>query len=96
MRLLLDACVPQRLRFSLTGLDGLTDSALLDAMEGVFDVLVTCDQSIPWQQNLRARSIGVLLLKSPSNRLPDLLPLVPSLLKALGHIARGQVLEVSR
>lgn len=104
MRVLLDACIPERLRLALpghevqtvryAGLDGLTDKDLLDATEGSFDVLVTCDQGIPWQQNLRGRSVGLALLKAPSNRLADLLPLVPELLARLHEISPGRVLEV--
>jgi hypothetical protein len=105
MRLLLDTCIPERLRHHLiihevqtarfAGLDGLPDAALLDAMQGTFDALVTCDQGIPWQQNMKGRSIAVAVLIAPSNRLPDLAPLVPALLAALDVIRPGEVREIS-
>lgn len=105
MRLLLDACVPERLRHHLTPhdiqtaryalLDGLLDAALLDAMEGKFDILVTCDRGILWQQNMQGRSVAIAVLTASSNRLPDLLPLVPALLAALDVIQPGEVREIS-
>jgi predicted nuclease of predicted toxin-antitoxin system len=105
MRVLLDSCVPHRLRHSLSnhdvqsarfaGLEGMLDKQLLDAMEGFFDVLVTCDQGIPWQQNMSGRSVAVLLMMAPSNRRSDLLPLVPALLDVLDDIRPGEVREVT-
>jgi len=105
MRVLLDSCVPQRLRDSLAahdvqsarfaGLEGLLDRELLDALEGIFDVMVTCDRSIPWQQSMQGRRVGVLVLVAPSNRLADLLPLVPALLNVLAEIRSGELREVA-
>lgn len=105
MRVLLDSCVPQSLRHALVGhdvpsarfagLEGLVDKDLLDAMEGAFDVLVTCDQGIPWQQNMRRRPVALAFLVASSNRIPDLLPLVPALLAVLDRINPGEVREVS-
>ena len=105
MRILLDTCVPQRLRLSLpehevrsaryAGLDGLLDGQLLSAIEGNFDVLVTCDRSIPWQQNMQGRKIAVVILEAVSNRLPDLLPLLPLLRIALDNVKPGHVEVIS-
>lgn len=63
-------------------------------MAGTFDVLVTCDRSLPWQQNLTGRAVAVVLLRAPSNRLPDLLPLVPELLRVLETIQPGDLREI--
>lgn len=104
MRVLLDSCVPQRLRHAIpghqvetatfAGLDGATDSQLLEAMSGRFDVLVTVDRGIPWQQDMRGRSVAVVVLISPSNRLSDLLSLVPALVDALSRIGPGDVRHI--
>ena len=105
MRVLLDVCLPHRLRHELAphdvqtakfaGLDGLLDGALLDAMVGSFDILVTVDASLPRQQNISRRSVAVVLLRARGNRLPDLLPLVPNLLRTLDEVQPGEVRDVS-
>ena len=104
MRVLLDACVPQNLRKVLPGhdvqsakyarLDGLADAELVVAADALFDALVTCDRSLRWQQSLRGRSVAVVVLVARSNRIVDLLPLVPQLIEALETIKPGEVREV--
>lgn len=77
------------------GLGQLDDGPLLDAVEGHYDVLVTCDQGFPWQQQFGRRSVALALLVAPSNDIGDLLPLVPALLAALNVIQPGDVRVVS-
>lgn len=89
MRVLLDACVPKRLGKELVGHQVHTvpemdwadrdDGPLLRIMAGHFDMLVTVDKSLPKQQNLKTRPFGVIVLRAKTNRLTDLLPLVPAL-----------------
>lgn len=105
MRLLLDACVPKGLREGLSehevrtapemGWGDLDNGDLLDAMEGQFDVLVTVDRGLPHQQHIADRPFGLVLLRAKSNRLGDLLPLVPDLLAKLSSIEAGAVQEVT-
>ena len=104
MKILLDACIPQDLRHELSEhevqtarfaeLHELTDSHLLDAMEGRFELLVTTDANLQYQQNLKERSFAVIVLRATTNRLPDLVELVPELLKSVGRAKPGQVLEI--
>jgi predicted nuclease of predicted toxin-antitoxin system len=104
MRILLDACVPNRLRHAITGHDvstarqqgwsALPDGELLDRMEGRFDVLVTVDRNLPFQQRLQDRPFAVVILRARSNRLTDLLPLVPALTAALAGISPGETREI--
>ena len=105
MRLLFDECVDERLRLlfpahdcqtaRFANLAGLKNGRLLDAAEaGGFDVLVTVDKNIPDQQNLTGRTVSLLILCAPSNRLRDLEPLVPSATSALASIRPGQVLRI--
>ena len=105
MRVLLDACVPKGLRRSLPGHDvrtapemgwgDLDNGNLLDAMKDLFDALVTVDKRLPEQQRIAGRSLGVVVLRARSNRLADLLPLVPGLLAALSNLEAGAVKEVA-
>ncbi|MES1244260.1 MAG: hypothetical protein ABUT39_21825 [Acidobacteriota bacterium] len=77
------------------GWGDLDDGPLLEAMEGRFDALVTVDQNLPYQQNLKARTFAVLVLRAHSNRLTDLARLVPRLRAALKRAAPGQLIELS-
>ncbi len=60
-----------------------------------FEVLLTVDQSIRHQQNLQAAGVAVIVLVAPSNRLADLVPLMPSVQAALGSIKAGDVVEIT-
>ena len=51
-----------------------------------FDAFVTTDQNIEFQQNLSALPIAVLVVVAKSNRMKDVGPLVPEILKALNHL----------
>jgi predicted nuclease of predicted toxin-antitoxin system len=105
MRILLDACVPRGLRDRLSGHEvrtahemgwgDLNNGALLAAIAGRFDALVTVDKHLPRQQRIEGRPFGIVVLRARSNRLADLLPLIPGLLAALPSLRPGGVLEVS-
>jgi hypothetical protein len=59
-----------------------------------FTILLTTDQNLRYQQNLQQAGVAVVVLVASSNRLADLLPLIPDALNALKTIAPGQVIEV--
>ena len=73
------------------GWGDLNNGALLDAMTGQFEALVTVDKRLPQQQHMTDRPFGVVVLRARSNRLADLLPLVPALLAALAGLGPGEV-----
>ena len=75
MRLLLDECVPARLRKALSATK--------------FDVFVTVDKNLPYQQNTSTLSVTVIVLDAISNELDYLLPLVPALEIALSRHKPG-------
>jgi hypothetical protein len=93
MRLLLDESVPSRLRRSLidhsvrtvveAGWSGVKNGKLLALAATEFDAFITVDKNLPFQQNLAALPIALIVLDSLSNELPALLPLVPGLLREL-------------
>lgn len=106
MRVLLDECVPRRLRGHLPGhtvstvpemgWSGKKNGELLGLMAAAgFEALVTVDQGIRHQQNLRAAGVAVVVLRAASNRLADLAPLMPAAEAALGTIQPGDVVEVT-
>ncbi len=105
MKILLDECVDQKLRLlfpehecltaAYARLGGLKNGALLAAAEAAaFQVLITTDQEIPYQQNLDGLRLSILILCAPTNRLADLQRLVPEALVALNSIQPGQVIRL--
>ncbi len=105
MRLLLDECVPRPLKRELTdyevrtvvemGWSGKKNGELLQLMvQESFTILLTTDQNLRYQQNLQQAGVAVVVLVAPSNRLPDLVPLIPSVCDVLARIAPGEVIEV--
>ena len=106
MRILLDECVPRRLRRELPdqdvhtvpemGWSGKKNGELLQLMAGQsFDVLLTVDQSIRHQQNLQKAGFGLIVLIAQTNRLADLVPLMPAAQAALNSIKPGDVVEIT-
>lgn len=102
MRILLDACVPERLaRFipdhtvsTVRGAFGSTDfddGPILDRIAGRFDAFVTVDKYLRYQQNLRGRPFRIVLLRAHSSALENLAPLVPQLMMALSLMDPGDL-----
>lgn len=78
------------------GWTGKKNGELLQLMAGqAFQVLLTVDQSIRHQQNLQAAGVAVVVLVAASNRLADLVPLMPSALSSLGSVKPGDVVEIT-
>ena len=105
MRILLDENLPVDLASDLadhevatvtgSGWQGIKNGELLLHAQGHFDVLITMDRNIEYQQNIAAFGISVIVLQAPSNRLADLRPLVPGILKALKAAQPGELQKVS-
>ena len=67
---------------------------LLSLAEGRWDVLLTSDRRMKHQQNMTGRNVSIVVLCAKSNRMQDLLPLMPACAQALLSISRGQIVEV--
>lgn len=101
MRVLLDESIPIDFVRDLSSLDaqtviglgwaGLKNGALLKQAAGQFDVLVTMDKNLRFQQNLSAHTIGVVLIRAHSNRIDDLRPLVSHILAAVAESEPGEI-----
>jgi hypothetical protein len=77
------------------GLAGLSNGELLTAAETArFDVFLTADQGIEYQQNLTGRNIAIIIFRAKSNRLRDLLPYVPACLVQIESIQPGQIVRI--
>lgn len=106
MKVLIDECLPAGLKGTLTslgyecetvrraGYGSKKNGELLSLAEGKWDVLLTSDRNIKFQQNIKGRNVSILILCAKSNRLKDLLPLIPACTEALQTIQPGQVVEV--
>lgn len=104
MKALLNECVPRKLRLKLTeyavltvterGWSGIKNGKLLALAETEFEVFLTVDQNLKYQQNLKAFNIGVILLVARNNRLKTFLPLMPEARKALENIKAGDLVRV--
>ena len=100
MNVFVDECVNKKLMPHLTGHHFVhatdtplrsTKNALLRAVAPDFDVFLTTDRHIPFQQNLPTFPLAFVIMRGISSRLEDLLPLVPGTLAALDHIAQRPV-----
>src|ERR1041385_3292938 len=104
MKLLLDECIDRRLAGLIVGHHvrtvpkmgwaGLKNGALLSKAEKEFDVFVTVDRNLSFQQNLNKYSIAVMVLSAKTNRLADLQPLIPRLLAALVATKPGSITKI--
>ncbi len=105
MRILIDECIDERFRNSFPGHDcqtaryaglaGLKNGELLTAAETAkFEVFLTVDQGIEYQQNLADRSVAIIIFRTKSNRLKDLLPHVSVSLAHIKSIQPGQIVRI--
>ncbi|MCL6546444.1 MAG: DUF5615 family PIN-like protein [Bryobacteraceae bacterium] len=104
MTILIDENLPRKLADHLQGHEcrtvvecgwsGKKNGELLALADRHFDVLLTLDKNLPFQQDLGPLRIAVLILRVRSSRIQDLLPLIPECLAALETIRPGQVLRV--
>ncbi len=72
------------------GWAGIKNGELLTLAEKEFDVFITVDRNLSFQQNLPKFNLAVLVLHAPSNRLADLEPLAPQILSMLPTLTKGK------
>jgi hypothetical protein len=73
----------------------LKNGELLTAAEAAkFDVFLTVDQGIEYQQNLTGRNIAIIIFRAKSNRLKDLLALAPTCLAQIKSIQPRQIVRI--
>jgi hypothetical protein len=104
MRVLLDECVPRALRAELLGLEvrtvaemgwaGVKNGELLQLAARHFDLLLTVDRNLEYQQNFAALALAVIVVHAPSNDVAVLRPLIPAVLVAISKIKPGMVTHI--
>jgi Domain of unknown function (DUF5615) len=105
VRILFDECIDWRLSRAISGHDvktvrqagwsGIKNGELLTLASGRFDIFVTVDRNLTFQQNVGNLRIAVIVLHARTNRLADLLLLVPKLLTAIDAAEVGGVTTVT-
>jgi predicted nuclease of predicted toxin-antitoxin system len=107
MRVLLDECLPRRLKRELSGHQvytvpemgwaGVKNGTLLRLIQdAAFDVFVTIDGNLTYQQNLQGASLAIVVLSAPDNTIESLRPLGPAILNAIARISAGEIIPVGR
>jgi hypothetical protein len=96
MRVLLDECVPKRLRTELTahavrtvaemGWSGIRNGQLLQKAAADFDCFLTVDRNLQFQQRIDTLPLAVLVVQAPDNRLETLRPVMAEVREALVSI----------
>ena len=104
MHILIDECLPKKLKRELKGhtvftvqekgWSGIENGDLLRIAEKEFDVWLTADRGIEYQQNLNHFNIAVVVLVAYRNRLDALLPLMPRLQEVLQVIQPHQIVYI--
>ena len=105
MKVLLDECVTRYLKRDFTGHEvltveeagfkGLKNGRLLQAASGQYEVLVTVDQNLQYQQNLKNLAVAVIVLKARRSTYPLLKLLMPQVLETLEQIKPGEIIVLS-
>jgi hypothetical protein len=101
MRVLLDECIPRRIRGALighevqtaaeVGLAGLKNGELLRAASPKFGCFLTVDRNLQFQQKPGVLPVAVIVIAARNNRYETLVPLMPEVLKALAEIHAGEL-----
>jgi hypothetical protein len=76
------------------GWSGLRNGILLRRAESDFDVFVTMDRGIPFQQSLGGLQIGVLLIRARNNSFQELDPHRTAISSAAATVLPGAVMEL--
>ena len=103
MRVLLDENLPVDLATELVGHEvatvsslgwrGIKNSELLHRAQGIVEVLVTMDRNLEFQQTISSLNLCVVIAIAQSNRISDLRPIVPDILKAIESARPGELLR---
>jgi len=101
MKVLLDECLPKKLQRDVeadfvqtvpeAGWASKKNGELLRLAEVDFDVLLTNDQNIEYQQNLKKFDLAFVVLVAPTNDIADLKPLMPAANEVLKTIQAGEI-----
>ena len=107
MKILLDECIPRKLKYALpehecqtvpeAGMANQKNGILLSLAENAgFDLFLTVDKGLQYEQNLAGRRIAILIVRARSNRLKDLLPHMQACRVIMKSIKPGQLARIGK
>jgi predicted nuclease of predicted toxin-antitoxin system len=106
MKVLLDECLPKKLKHEIeadfvqtvpeAGWASKKNGELLRLAEANFDVLLTSDQNIGHQQNLKNFDLAFIVLVALTNDIADLKPLMTIVNEVLKTIKAGEIKYISQ
>ncbi len=101
-KIILDENLPQPLRFKLRnhevvtvqyqGWSGIENGDLLKLIDGAFDVFITADKNLRYQQNLSGRKVAII--EVPFTRFESLLPFVTKMQAAVDSAREGEYIQI--
>jgi len=104
MKLLLDECIPQPLKKMFPNCEietvasmqwsGKKDGELLALASVDFDIFITVDQNLRYQQNLQNFNIAIIILSAKTNKLKDLQPLADKANQYLSTIKSAEIIII--
>ena len=102
--MLLDECVPRKLKSELPGHDvrtvtemgwaGIKNGPLLRRAAQEFDVFLTVDQGVEYQQNLFRLDLAIVVMVAATNDIDDVRSLMPRVRETLGSASAGSIIRV--
>ena len=106
MKILLDECITKRLKSKLTeyqvntvfemGWSGLKNGTLMTkAIKNNFDIFLTIDKNIEYQQNLKSYQIAVVVINTASSKLENLEKLLPKFKQDINTFEKGKVFKIN-
>jgi Domain of unknown function (DUF5615) len=105
VKILLDECIDRRLAKEFIDYEvktvpqmnwaGIKNGELMRLAEAEFDVFITVDRNLSFQQNLPKFNIAVVVLRAKLNRLPDLLPFAQRIIENLPNLQKGKAVVIS-
>lgn len=105
MKILLDECIDRRFGRDLTGHDvwtvpqmgwtGVKNGSLMTLAADEFEIFITVDRNLSYQQNIPKFNLAVIVLSSISNRYADLIPFAPLILECIPTLVIGNVTQLS-
>jgi len=105
MRILIDECVDPRLKTEFPdytaktvfdmGWSGLKNGELLRRAHGQFDVFVTIDKGIEFQQDLAGFGLAIVIISVPKNRIEYYRPILAEIRRAMKSVRPGRLIHVA-
>jgi predicted nuclease of predicted toxin-antitoxin system len=105
LKILLDECIDRRFAREFAHLEvftvpqmgwaGIKNGELMKLAEAKFDIFVTVDRNLSYQQNLPKYAIALIVLKARSNRYIDLIPFAEPVLDSLSNVSNGEAFLIT-